>query len=328
MRLRKPMLVAVVMAAAIAVAAGPSGGAKARASAVLVPSGVAASGSHARKVPGPRPVLVRPGDEVVTGRGDQHGWHVFAASSGGGWRWQPLATIQPAGDDSEGWIGQQCLTGDGRFVVVVIAPWHVQNEAWGMGSGALAYVVNAHTGVVRPLAAGVSLAYFDPGCGTGSRVALTSFPGRGERMTRIMVVDAASGKVRMAENLPGQITSAVPVGTGAEAALGSTVIRIGPGSLTTVARARGQVFALRPNAVGGVDFLSAVPGGPVAVIWRQASGRTVRAGYGPLRRVGLFGGRGGRTLVTGATRIDPRAGLHAISAASPVPVASVSLGGG
>src|SRR5260370_28034271 len=120
---------------------------------------------------GPPPGDVPAGDEIITGTGDTLGWHLYAASSADGWRWHGLATLRPGGSAHESWIGQQCLTGDGRFVVTVVAPRHAHNSGTGMDRGGLAYAVDAHTGSVRPLAAGVSLAYLNPGCGTGDRVA-------------------------------------------------------------------------------------------------------------------------------------------------------------
>ncbi len=56
------------------------------------------------------------GDEIVDGRGDAAGWHLYAASSGGGWHWQPLATLDPAGLDPAGerGIGRECRAGGGR----------------------------------------------------------------------------------------------------------------------------------------------------------------------------------------------------------------------
>ena len=235
------------------------------------------------------------GDEAVTGRGDTNGWHLYAASSGSHWRWLPLATLQPAGYGEGGWIGAQCLTGDGRYVIAVVAPWHVQNSAAGMASGALAYAVNAHTGAVRPLAAGVSLAYFNPGCGAGSKVALTRFggqarsghPGAGSQCGyRTDRVDATGAR---------EVTSAVPVGTGVVGAFGGELVRLSGGRMHPIAKVAGQAFSLRPNDAGGVDFLSAPLGGKTATVWREAAGRDRRLGTGPVQRIRLLGGRAGRT---------------------------------
>src|SRR5271166_4272599 len=101
-----------------------------------------------------RPVRPVPaGDEIVDGRGDSDGWHIYAASSGDGWSWRPLATLDPFGLDPGGerWIGRQCLTGDGKYVVAVVAPWSANNSPAGLDHGGVAYVVNARTGAVRPL---------------------------------------------------------------------------------------------------------------------------------------------------------------------------------
>src|SRR5579863_8748870 len=190
-------------------------------------------------------VRIPGGDEVVTGRGDTSGWHLYAASSGSHWRWLPLATLQPAGYSEEGWIGAQCLTGDGRYVIAVVAPWHAQNSAAGMAAGALAYAVNARTGSVTPLAPGVSLAYFNPGCGTGSRVALTRYLGVGDQVTQVLVADAATSRIVSTQRVRGEITSAVPVGAGVVGASGGELVRLTGNRLRKLAQVRGQAFSLR-----------------------------------------------------------------------------------
>ena len=88
-------------------------------------------------------------------------------------------------------------------VIAVVAPWHVQNSAVGMASGALAYAVNAHTGAVRPLDAGVSLAYFNPGCGAGSKVALTRFGGQADQTTQVLGSPMAVGTGRITSDATG-----------------------------------------------------------------------------------------------------------------------------
>ena len=272
-------------------------------------------------------VHIPAGDEAVTGRGDTSGWHLYAASSGSHWRWLPLATLQPAGYGEEGWIGAQCLTGDGRYVIAVVAPWHVQNSAAGMASGALAYAVNAHTGAVRPLAAGVSLAYFNPGCGAGSKVALTRFGGQADQTTQVLVANAGTGRITSTRSVRGEVTSAVPVGTGVVGAFGGELVRLDGDRMHPISRVPGQAFSLRPNDAGGVDFLSAPLGGKAATVWREAAGHDRQLGTGPLQRMRLLGGRAGRTIVVGATRLVARSGLRVIAASSQVPVDGVSLSG-
>src|SRR5215472_9476152 len=63
-------------------------------------SQVAKGLSDALPVRAVRPLA--PGDEVVDGRGDSSGWHIYAASSGDGWAWRPLATLAPAGLNVDG----------------------------------------------------------------------------------------------------------------------------------------------------------------------------------------------------------------------------------
>jgi hypothetical protein len=243
------------------------------------------------------PSAVPPGDELVTGTGDTAGWHVFAAAAGDGWRWHALATLRPANYADEKWIGQQCLTGDGRYVIVVAAPWHANNSAPGIDRGAFAYAVDAHNGSVRPLASGVSLAYFDPGCGAGDQLALTSYLGQDEATTRVAVVNAASGAVLRSVAVRGELTSAVPVGSAIDGARGAALVRIAGGRETVLARGPGQVFDVRANSSGGVDFL--VAHGRTAGVWQLAGASARRVGSGPLTQVRLFSGHNGRNLVTG-----------------------------
>jgi len=249
------------------------------------------------------------GDEIVTATGDIGGWHLYAASAGDGWRWHALATLQPNGYDEERWIGEQCLTGDGRFVVTVVAPWHANNSAAGMDSGGLAYAVDAHTGTVRPLVGGVSIAYFNPGCGTGSTVALTSYGGTDQDTTRVLTVDAGTGTVKASTTVVGEFTSAIPVSGGIVAAEGRHLVRLAGDRATTLATAPGQALELRADRNGGVDLLSASR--DTSTIWRLASDRLTRIGSGPLDAVDLLAGRGGITTVTGATSLDADSGLRA-----------------
>src|ERR1039457_6698751 len=166
---------------------------------------------HPKPHPAPlgRPGGVPVGDEAITASSDTSGYHVFAAASGDGWRWHALATLQPAGYRDQAWIGQQCLTGDGRYVVAVVAPWGAQNSAAGIAAGGLAYAIDAHTGAVRPLAAGLALTYFDPGCGTGSTAALTRYGSADQSRTQILAVNAATGAVTATPVIANQVTSAV-----------------------------------------------------------------------------------------------------------------------
>src|SRR5450631_1807621 len=198
-----------------------------------------------RVKPGPRfgAVGVVPrGDEIITASADTGGYHLFAASAGGSWRWQPLATLQPAGYHGERWIGEQCLTGDGRYVVAVVAPWSAQNSAAGMAAGGIAYVIDAHTGRVRPLASGVAVTYFDPGSGVAASAALAA------RGSQLMAVSQTGAQP--VATLHGQVFSLRPDSTGGADFL---VEGAGPGS-DPVAGAFSWSPS-RPLAQGGVHQL-------------------------------------------------------------------------
>jgi len=234
----------------------------------------------------------------VTGIGDTAGWHLFAASVGDGWAWHPLATLRPGGDDNEGWVGQQCSTGDGAWVVAVVAPWHSIHSTEGMGMGGTAYAVDAHSGQVRPLASGVSLAYFNPGCGTGSRVALTTYPARNQAVTRVTVVDAASAAALESVTVKGEFTSAVPVGAAVVAAAHQQVVVLSNQGARALAKVDGEAFDLRPNTTGGVDLLSATAAR--TSVWTWAEGSVQQTGSGDAQQVRLLAGRAGHNVLAGA----------------------------
>jgi hypothetical protein len=268
------------------------------------------------------------GDEVVDGRGDSGGWHIYAASSADGWSWRPLATLDPFGLDPGGerWIGRQCLTGDGKYVVAVVAPWSANNSPAGLDHGGVAYVVNARTGAVHPLVSGVSLYYFTPSCGPGSSVALTAFTARDERRTTLVLADAAAASVRTVLKLHGQFADAVPApGGGFFAAAGNAIVHLAAGTRSVRARTPGRPFDMVANAAGGVDYLVGVRG-VRASVWHLGRGRPVRAGGGAFHQLALFNGRGGHTIAAGTTGLNKAAGILALPR-QPVQVEAVSLGG-
>jgi hypothetical protein len=274
-------------------------------------------------------VPVRPvpaGDEIVVGRGDGQGWHLYASSSAKAGGWQPLATLAPALADPDGqsWIGRQCLTGDGRFVVAVVAPWSANNSPAGMDRGGIAYVVDAHTGAVRPLVTGVSLHYFTPSCGAGSTVALTRFVGTDEQATQLIEADAASATVRSVQNETGELTGAVPAaGGGILAVRGHTIVKVAGGNEKTLVEVAGQPFDLVADANGGAAFL--LGAGKAATIWStDARGKARQVGTGAFEKLALFNGRAGRAIVAGADRVDADAGIRTLPATAAQPEA-VSL---
>src|SRR5213076_378960 len=77
------------------------------------------------------------------------------------------------GTETEQWIGHTCVTSSGKHAVVVYAPRQVVNDEDRYHHGALAAVVDLDSGVVTKLPEPVSIAYYNPGCGTDERAILT-----------------------------------------------------------------------------------------------------------------------------------------------------------
>jgi lysophospholipase L1-like esterase len=354
-RLRTIPLIAVVAGSAVLALSLPAVAAPVSASAAAhsapqrghAPAGAAAGlGSWAvphsragRVKPGPRfgAVGVVPrGDEIITASADTGGYHLFAASAGGSWRWQPLATLQPAGYHGERWIGEQCLTGDGRYVVAVVAPWSAQNSAAGMAAGGTAYVIDAHTGRVRPLAGGVAVTYFDPGCGVAASAALTRFTAD-ESRTQVLLANLDTGAVSSLPVITGELTSAVPAGREVLAARGSQLMAVSQTGAQPVATLHGQVFSLRPDSTGGADFIAEGGGrgsDPAvgAFSWspsRPLAQRLRPLGQGGVHQLRLYAGAAGHNLLLGASG-QPAAAIGAMVTRVPVSGAgsgSMSLDG-
>lgn len=255
-----------------------------------------------------------PHDAMVTGVGDVQGYHLYLAAPGNGWSWRPLATIQPGGGEDERWIGQQCLTGDGRTAVAVVAPWSANNTPAGMNAGAYAYAVDVRSGAVRPLAKGVSLAYFDPGCGADAHVALTEYLNDDESATALADVNAATGAVVARASVPGELTSAVVASGQLVAARGRDLVEATGRSVRVLARFRGQLSDLRPASDGGVDLIAA-DGGGRASVWHWSTQATRRTGGGSAEALRLFEGMSGHNVVSGANSVA--AGSDLIQASAP-----------
>jgi hypothetical protein len=242
-------------------------------------------------------------DRAVAVAGDATGLHVLVASEADGYAWRTAATLTVPGTDTTQWIGQACLTGGGQRAVVVYAPRQITNAADALGDGALAAVVDLSTGKVTPVGAGVSIAYFDPGCGTGQQAVLTQ-GGTGAGVTadqayatHLMTLDTVTGKVTSDVRVPGEVTSAVPYGGGVAGVTGRGVVSIGSGGAVSVlARVSGTAFRLAPDAAGGLGFLVA-SGKQVQVRW-YAVGHDRLVGSAGLGSVGLSQ-TGGRVFVTG-----------------------------
>ena len=81
----------------------------------------------------------------------------------------------------------------GRRAVVVYAPRHFTNRSYLYDRGAFVAVVDLTTGAVTKLNITASLAYYNPGCGTGETAVLTQSGVVDLGKTRLHVLDTTRG---------------------------------------------------------------------------------------------------------------------------------------
>ena len=98
----------------------------------------------------------------------------LTADASSAYQWRTAASLSEPGFDTPQWIGQDCVTGSGRYAAVVYAPWSAANDADAFDHGSFAAIVDLETGAVRKLPELVSLAYYSPGCGAGDTVAFAA----------------------------------------------------------------------------------------------------------------------------------------------------------
>lgn len=299
-----PALAAAPPAQSAAAAADPSAGTGSAAHSAS-PGGTTA-------VPGPArlsdPAKVLPSgwqrspDEAVTVSGDATGLHVLAATEASGYAWRTVATLGDPAVETDLWIGQACVTASGRYAVVVYAPEQADNMAEQQGMLGRAAIVNLRTGTVKELGGGFSIAYFDPGCGTGSTAVLTQGGWANDdtdapMYTSLVVADAATGAVSAPVKVAGQVTSAVPYDGQIAAAGGQGVEEISASGKARLLAATGAVpFRLTPDADGSLGYQ--VMAGKKVGLWRIAGGQarqvaSAAAGSVELSQIG------GRTWLVG-----------------------------
>jgi hypothetical protein len=264
--------------------------------ATVQPAASAAASGPARSA-----ALGSPRGRVVWGWGDSAGYHLAFYAAG---QSRQIALLRPAGLDVASWTGSQCVSGDLRYAAVVTAPADAANTPAGRATGAFAYSVDLATGQVRPIADGVSLVYYNPGCGTGDIATFTTITPEGTSTT-IRTADLATGAVTATTTVAGQYTSAVPMADGA------SVTAVHDGSLVTVTTAgtraarvtqtaraaAGDAYDLVPTADGGLDYLTGR--GSVASAWHERAGRTALLGTGPLVSTDLQNGAAGKPVAFG-----------------------------
>lgn len=248
----------------------------------------------------------RSADRMWTTSGDSTGLHVLVAEAKTGYAWRTAATLSEPGVDADLWIGNACVTGSGRRAVVVYAPRTYTNKSVLFDRGGFTAVVDLVTGVVTRLPVRTTLAYYNPGCGAGETAVLTQGGDEDLGKTRVTTVDAATGRIGKRIDVPGELTSAIPVKDGIVAADSGAVVRLrGDGTRVVAAVATGTPSHLRADADGGVVFLESAD--QQARVRRVA--RTDRAVTGPsaapvlasgvLGRMGVTASATGKVFITG-----------------------------
>ncbi|HWO65579.1 MAG TPA: hypothetical protein VNO31_36660, partial [Umezawaea sp.] len=244
------------------------------------------------------------GDRMWTTSGDANGFHVLVADSRTGYAWRTAATLAQGGVEADQWVGNACATASGDRVVVVYAPRSYTNREELFDRGGFTAVVDLGSGAVTPLPVRTSLAYFNPGCGSGETAVLTQGADQDLGKTGLLTVDATTGALGKRIEVPGQLTSAVPTNDGVVAADRDAVVRVAAdGTRTVLADTAGVPYRLTPDSAGGLVFVDR--DGDRARVRRAAStdanGRpaTSTLATGALDRVGVTASANRQVFITG-----------------------------
>lgn len=264
------------------------------------------------------------GDRMWTTTGDATGFHVLVAEASSGYTWRTAATLNQQGVETDMWIGNACVTGSGKQAVVVYAPRTYTNKTELFARGGFTAVVDLVSGVVKKLELRTSLAYFNPGCGTGDEVTLTQGGDQDLGKTRIRTLDAGTGRISSPIDVPGQLTSPIPTKHGIVAADKDAVVAVDKrGRRTVLADATGVPFDLQADSADGVVFMEhlnasarvrrSTPGAR-----RDRRARTITLATGRLGKMDVSVSAAGKTFITGQP--DTVSALPATVAKLDVPV--------
>jgi hypothetical protein len=238
------------------------------------------------------------GDMMWFTTGDANALHLMVADARSGYTWRTAAALSEPGIETDQWVGNACLTSSGRRAVVVYAPREFTNRAELSERGGFTAVVDLTSGAVTKLPLTTSLAYFNPGCGSGETATLTQEGGESLPGTRLIDLDAATARLGSPIATDGQVTSAIPTAQGIAAARGSDLVLIdNQGRQRRVATTAGPAFRLRVDAAGGLDYLDHA--GTAVRVRRTVGTATTTLATGKLGTVGLTAGSGGRVFITG-----------------------------
>lgn len=195
-------------------------------------------------------------DRAWTTTGDAAGLHVLVADSDEGYAWRTATTLSEPGIDADLWVGNACLTGDGRTLAVAYAPRTFTNKAELAERGAFVATVDLRTGEVSKLPVRSSLAYFSPSCGAGDTVLVTQEGGERYGGTRIFSVDASSHRVAAPIKVEGQLTSPVPTADGIVAADSGALVRVDrSGTRRILTPTTGVAYDLTVGHDGALSYL-------------------------------------------------------------------------
>ncbi|MFC5821024.1 GDSL-type esterase/lipase family protein [Nonomuraea harbinensis] len=253
-------------------------------------------------------------DLAWTTDGDPTGLHVLVAEERTGYAWRTVATLSEPGFETDRWIGNVCFTASGRTAVAVYAPRAFTNDGRLFDRGAFTALIDVPTGRVTRLPARSTLAYFNPGCGSGELSVITQakggdLPGEEKTATRMSILDTRTATLERPVERPGQITSAIPVGDGIVASAGTHLIRVErDGATRRLARAASAPFRLAADGAGGVVYMEYR--GDVANVRRLAKPvpgeRPEHLASGPLTEVDVVAGTAGKVFLTGNARVPGR----------------------
>ncbi|MFD4641330.1 hypothetical protein ACFWN2_28740 [Lentzea sp. NPDC058436] len=242
------------------------------------------------------------GDRLWTTSGDGNGFHVLVAEAKTGYSWRTVATLGSKAVDTDKWIGNACVTGDGTKAVVVYAPRIFTNKPELFARGGLTSVVDLVSGEVKNLPVTTTLAYFNPGCGVGDTVALTQAGEEDRGKTRLLTVDTKTAKLSSPTDLDGQVTSAVPYQGGFAVASSGGVLKVsGDGKKERLARTKGTPSFLRPDAENGVVFVAPEDTTKVSVqrTTTGAGAKVTTLATGNASELGVTSGTAGKVFITG-----------------------------
>ncbi|GAB3855652.1 hypothetical protein GCM10029963_50760 [Micromonospora andamanensis] len=220
----------------------------------------------------------RSADRVMTTSADETGLHILVADADAAYQWRTVTTLAEPGVATDQWVGQACLTGSGRTAVAVYAPRQFTNRETLSNAGAFAAVVNLETGRVSKLPERYSLAYHNPGCGSGESVVLTrlELPATPEAgaAARTVLTTLDTRRIGSGRQVitPGQVTSAIPVGQTIVAAKGDELVSLDRrGRLTTRARTAGTPSGCCPTVPATSHSRWLGPAPPTWSATREAS---------------------------------------------------------